>query len=205
MNRQILLTAPITKGKELPRIEYQSKLEEAELFAKGKHRHQLRKDDKTLYWVHLELVVDNLRALGIQDEDIMCAGWLHDTIEDTDTDYDDLAKGFDQRVADIVASVTKDKSLPEEEKEKKYVGKLRNAPWEAHVVKLCDIWANLADLDSGYKDDAGKIKQIKKKLRYFDAIKSKLAQNSDKIPALHVGIDEINKILARYAINPVSL
>ena len=111
----------------------------------------IRKDGKTLYWVHLQQVVENLKTIGIKDKEILCAGWLHDTIEDTDTDYDDLKKEFGDRVARIVAQVTKDKSLPEKEREQKFCDRLTTASWEAQAIKLCDLWANLADLESAYK------------------------------------------------------
>jgi hypothetical protein len=28
----------------------------------------------------------------------------------------------------------------------------QQASWEAQVIKLCEIWANISDLQSGYKD-----------------------------------------------------
>jgi len=59
--------------------------------------------------VHLEQVVKNLGLIGVTDEDVLRAGWLHDTIEDTDTDYDKLKELFAQKVADMVATVTKNK------------------------------------------------------------------------------------------------
>jgi guanosine-3',5'-bis(diphosphate) 3'-pyrophosphohydrolase len=56
-------------------------------FAKKKHAFQLRKDEKTMYWVRLELqVVNNAKARGIKDNEILCAARLHDTIEDTNTE-----------------------------------------------------------------------------------------------------------------------
>ena len=182
-----------------------NKLDIAKNFAKDKHRHMVRKDGKTLYWVHLQQVVDNLVTIGITDEEILCAGWLHDTIEDTDTDYDDIERRFGDRVARIVAQVTKDKTLPEEEKETKFSEKLSTASWEAKAVKLCDIWANLADLESGYKEKERRMMQIKKKLRYFDAIRGGLARNSAKMPQLKKGIDEINRILGSNKMGPVNL
>jgi hypothetical protein len=53
-------------------------------------------------------------------------------------------------------------------------------------------------LESGYKDKEDRGKQIKKKMKYFEAIKAGLAQNRDKIPNLDKGINEINKILSGY-------
>ena len=69
-------------------------INQAQKFAKEKHKHQTRDDGKTPYWKHLQKVVKNLERLGITDESIICAGWLHDTIEDTDTDDDKIRKKF---------------------------------------------------------------------------------------------------------------
>jgi hypothetical protein len=57
---------------------------------------------------------------------------------------------------------------------------------------------SLADLDSGYRDESQRVEQVKKKLRYFDAIKSELGRNTSKIPHLDEGIGQINRILSRH-------
>ena len=180
------------------------KLVKAQRYAKKQHRCQLRKDERTPYWFHLRQVVRNLSDIGIKDNDILCAGWLHDTIEDTDTDYDDLEKKFGKRVARIVVQVTKNKTLPQREKEREFCEKLSGASWEAQAVKLCDLWANLADLKSGYFKDK-RLRQVKKTLRYLDAIKPGLTRNSARIPRLENGINEINKICSKYKIIRVML
>lgn len=82
-----------------------SDVEGAMEFAKKKHAFQLRKDEKISYRVRLEQVVNNAKALGIKDNEILCAAWLHDTIEDTNTDYDDIAEKFSIEVAQIVAGM----------------------------------------------------------------------------------------------------
>ena len=71
-----------------------SKITEACSFAKKKHAGQLRKNGKTTTFSHLQDVVKNLRKMNITNEDIICAGWLHDTIEDTDTDFDSIKDIF---------------------------------------------------------------------------------------------------------------
>lgn len=80
-----------------------SDVEGAMEFAKKKHAFQLRKDEKISCRVRLEQVVNNAKDLGIKDNEILCAAWLHDTIEDTNTDYDDIAEKFSIEVAQIVA------------------------------------------------------------------------------------------------------
>jgi (p)ppGpp synthase/HD superfamily hydrolase len=121
-----------------------NKVRQAREFAKEKHENQFRKDCKTPYFKHLKQVLKRLEKLGITDKDILCAGWLHDTIEDTSTDYDDINKKWGKKVADIVSSVTKETRLNEKESENKYVQQLKKAPWGAKVIKLADIIANQA-------------------------------------------------------------
>lgn len=204
-----LVNGPEQEGVDISIYEWtgEHRLARSEAFAKDKHRNQLRKDRKSEYWHHLERVVANARELGLEDdEDIICAAWLHDTIEDTTTDFDDIEENFGLEVAQIVAALTKNKRLPEERREQEYSVQLQSAPWKAQVIKLCDIWANLADLDSGYKVEGEKVNQVRKKLRYFDAIKIGLVQNSSRIAHLDKGIDGINSIISRYdGVGPISL
>jgi len=100
-------------------------ISDAKKLAKDKHQHQTRNDKKTPYWKHLEKVVQNLKKLGIEDETILCAGWLHDTIEDTDTDYDDIDEEFCKETADIVATVTKDTRMIRKDRELSYCKQLK--------------------------------------------------------------------------------
>jgi guanosine-3',5'-bis(diphosphate) 3'-pyrophosphohydrolase len=85
------------------------------------------------------------RELGVTDPEVLAAGLLHDTIEDTRTDYDDLRESFGARVADLVAALTKDKRLPEERREDEYFAQLAKAPLEAKLCKVADSVYNLRD------------------------------------------------------------
>ena len=71
----------------------------AELLAKKKHAGQFRKDGTTPFSKHLEDVVNRLKSLGVVNEEILCAGWLHDTIEYTETSFDDLYDQFGSEIA----------------------------------------------------------------------------------------------------------
>ena len=59
-------------------------LKNAELFAKLKHAGKLKKSGTT-YSNHLENVVSRLKSLGVIDEEVLCAAWLQDILEDTET------------------------------------------------------------------------------------------------------------------------
>jgi len=179
-----------------------TKLESAELFAKDKHKDQKRNNGTTPYSAHLEAVVSRLKSIGITDEDILCVGWLHDTIEYTDTTFDELLERFGQKVALLVLSVTKDESLPKKDKELHYAKLLRTAPFEAKLVKLCDISANLKDMDDSMSKSKKK-KTVNKKLHYLRIIKNDLAQHITEYPKIKPLIDGINQIITKYHQRPI--
>ena len=137
----------------------------AELFAKKKHSGMMRKDGTTSYSKHLEDVVNRLKSLGVIDRELLCAGWLHDTIEDTDTSFDDLYDQFGSRVAVLVSTLSKDMSLPRKKREQEYVKQLKEASFDAKLIKLCDISANLSDLKN-YDASKSKKHLLDKQLQY---------------------------------------
>jgi guanosine-3',5'-bis(diphosphate) 3'-pyrophosphohydrolase len=119
---------------------------EAVAFAARAHRGQLRKDKQTPYASHVFRVCLVLRhVFGIDDSMALTAAALHDTIEDTTTDFEDLEQKFGPKVAEWVAILSKDTRLPEPEREKAYVEGLAKAPWQVKVCKLADIFDNLMD------------------------------------------------------------
>ncbi len=169
----------------------------AEELAKKKHKGQFRKNCETEYFEHLKDVVKELKRMGITNDDILCTGWLHDTIEDTDTDYDEIHKKFNDKIADYVASVTKDTRLIKEEQEKQYIIQLENAPWQAKVVKLGDIIANFKDLvNSGY-DKATQDVKVKNKLPYIFAIHSELISRKE-VPQIENAKKELEELLKKH-------
>ncbi len=93
-------------------------------------------------------------VFGCVDEVALAAALLHDTIEDTTTDFDDLAKEFGVEVAKIVASLTKNMAMPEKEREADYMARLGQAEWRARLIKLADQYDNLCDaMASGWTGD----------------------------------------------------
>src|SRR5262249_11951927 len=80
-------------------------------FAARKHAHQRRKGELAEPYVnHLSDVARLLaEATNGEDATLVVAGLLHDTLEDTETTFDELGKEFGREVADLVAEVTDDK------------------------------------------------------------------------------------------------
>jgi len=126
--------------------------QQAVSFALRAHAGQTRNDTITPYAAHVVRVALTVRDLfGCDDRIALAAALLHDTIEDTPTDYDDLAERFGVEVADTVAALTKDMRHPEPEREIAYDQALAAAGWRAALVKLADTYDNLCDLSSPSK------------------------------------------------------
>jgi len=91
-----------------------TRLLQALAFAATKHRDQRRKGaDGSPYINHLIDVATILAAVGhVEDEPLLIAAVLHDTVEDTDTTFDDLEAQFGRDVVELVRELTDDKSLP---------------------------------------------------------------------------------------------
>ena len=147
-----------------------SNISDARNFAKKKHAGQLRKNGKTTTFSHLQDVVKNLKKMKVTNEDIICAGWLHDTIEDTDTDYDMIKDLFGKSVADVVVSVTKDNRLPKKQREAKYAKDLRTSNAKAKLVKIADILANVNDAPNAGKNAYWEKQQFVKKSKYWSYV-----------------------------------
>lgn len=118
-------------------------------YATDKHGSQTRRDG-TPYITHPERVAGHVRRVKGDSksiEDIESAAWLHDTLEDTDTSYDEIKELYGADVADMVQELTSDKD------EIKRVGKTTYLQQKLHgmssyalIVKLADRLDNVSDL-----------------------------------------------------------
>ncbi len=180
-----------------------SKFQAAENFAKERHSGMTRKDYTIPFYEHLSGVVARLKNLGITDEDVLAAAWLHDAIEDTNTTFYDIEQRFGSKVAVLVLALSKDKNLPKGQKEEQYIKQLKNASWEAQLIKLCDISANLKDLKSTTWTKTKKSKEVKKKLHYLNAIKPELIKIKSDFPGIQSIVDGINDVIIQYRQKPI--
>jgi guanosine-3',5'-bis(diphosphate) 3'-pyrophosphohydrolase len=142
---------------------------DAVAFAARAHQHQLRKDGQTPYASHPFRVCLVLRhVFGVDDIRMLTAAVLHDTIEDTLTDCDDLIERFGPEVAEWVAVLSKDKRVPEPEREPAFIRGFCAAGWQVHLIKLADVYDNIQDSNHF---PAPKRKQLLAKWKvYIDAL-----------------------------------
>lgn len=127
------------------------KVQKALVFAAQAHKDQTRKaSEGTPYMVH-PFAVALLLAYYQCKENIICAGFLHDTIEDTETTKQDIQKAFGKEIAELVSWETEeDKSMPWAERKRAALTKLSSAPVEALYMKSADAISNMRDMITGY-------------------------------------------------------
>jgi guanosine-3',5'-bis(diphosphate) 3'-pyrophosphohydrolase len=118
----------------------------AAAFAARAHQHQYRKDGATPFFSHpVRVALTLMHVFECHDEVAIAAALLHDTIEDTKTDYDDVQHEFGTAVADSVSALTKNMLLPERLRERDYDRRLAAADWRARLIKLADQYDNFTD------------------------------------------------------------
>lgn len=122
----------------------------AAAFAAHAHRHQTRRDGRTPYIAHPARVALIVAVeFGCTDETVLAGALLHDVLEDTTADYDDLLEHFGREVADLVAYLSKDSRMAQDDREAEYDHRLAEGPWQARLIKLADVYDNLADAATG--------------------------------------------------------
>ena len=109
-------------------------------------------NDEVPYVVHLQAVVTVLKRFGFSDPVMECAGFLHDTIEDTNTSYKKIATKFGTSVAELVFAVTSEMGRNRAEKNAKTYPKIRGNDL-ATALKLAD---RIANVEYGMATDGGK-------------------------------------------------
>jgi (p)ppGpp synthase/HD superfamily hydrolase len=123
-------------------------------FAQEKHADQLDDDGLDYFGAHICHVVRILSQVT-DNPDIIASAYLHDTLEDTDTTYDELVNNFGGHIANLVVEVT-------------HVGKKDEVGYsfpnlhsrEAIMIKFADRLSNISRMSSW--DDKRQAHYLKK-------------------------------------------
>ena len=114
------------------------------------HQNQLRKGTDIPYITHPLAVGIILAKAGCSD-DVIVAGILHDTVEDTSITLDYLRDTFGNKVATIVEGASEpDKSLSWEKRKRHTLDSLKGAPPEVKFVALADKLNNIRAIAADY-------------------------------------------------------
>lgn len=117
-------------------------------FAALKHSSQRRKDSAKTPYINHPIGVANILAneANVTDLEVLMGAVLHDTVEDTETSFDEIEANFGANVRKIVEEVTDDKTLPKLERKRLQIEHAKTASPKAKLVKLADKLYNLRDL-----------------------------------------------------------
>ncbi|MBI5064946.1 HD domain-containing protein [Candidatus Woesearchaeota archaeon] len=120
--------------------------QKAKLFAYKAHDGVLRKDGVTPYIEHPKAVVGILRSVGIQDDVILSAAWLHDVVEDCDVSLETVRKEFGDSVANLVDGMTQRNDKNESDEE--YHNRIISNNNDVRTIKLADVLHNMRSITS---------------------------------------------------------
>jgi len=117
-------------------------------FAAQKHRDQRRKDgDVSPYINHPIEVAEILANVGnVTDLPMLLAAVLHDTVEDTETTFEELEEGFGLDVRRLVEELTDNKRLPKDVRKKNQIEHARQLSSRAKQIKIADKICNIRDV-----------------------------------------------------------
>jgi len=164
-----------------------AQLFDALAFAAHKHRDQRRRDAHASPYINHPIELARVLSVegGVTDVLTLVAALLHDTIEDTQTTYDELLARFGQTVADVVAEVTDDTALPKAERKRLQVEHAAQISRRAKLVKLADKIANLRDVANSPPTGWS----LERRQEYFDWAKEVIDQVRGVHPRLEAVFD----------------
>ncbi len=124
-------------------------------FAARRHQGQYRDNGVTPYATHpMRVAMVLATVFEVNDERILAAAAMHDLIEDTPVDRDEIAELFDADIASWVAAMSKDMRMEHDAREAAYDAQLADAPWPARLIKLGDVFDNMTDAPPAKKASA---------------------------------------------------
>ncbi len=137
-------------------MHYSYRIEQAIRASAILHKDQVRKGEVPYPYVTHTFAVAFIVSDYTDNEDILIAALLHDTLEDTDYTREELNEDFGAAVLKIVESVTRPEALEGEswvDAKKKYLKQLREASEEALIVAASDKIHNMRSMVETYYDN----------------------------------------------------
>lgn len=117
-------------------------------FAVAAHGEQRRPSGEP-YVAHLSEAVQVLLHVGVTSLPLLIAAILHDIVEDTSVELDEVKAEFGLKVADLVAWATKPptpEGVDKAHHKAAYLQRFNHAPIDAITVKLADRYSNVQRL-----------------------------------------------------------
>lgn len=118
-------------------------------FAYARHIGQKRKYTGRSYISHPAAVVETLRTVPNHTVAMLCGGWMHDLVEDTDTTLAEISSRFGEHVACIVYGCTNISTTEDgNRQQRKAKDRAHNAAAlpESQTIKVADAMDNVPSI-----------------------------------------------------------
>jgi (p)ppGpp synthase/HD superfamily hydrolase len=158
-------------------------IEKARQYSQTAHKGQTRRLSSEPYFIHPEAVAKILSNAGLAPE-VVAAGYLHDTVEDTEVTISEIKENFGEKVATIVAGNTEDKTKSWEERKEHTIQELIITSFEIKCLIAADKLDNLKSIMAASEASSEDIWQHFKRGKeqqgwYYKAIANALFENLD--------------------------
>ena len=139
-----------------------NKVLHAARFAAEKHTGHFRKGSKREPYINHPIEVANMIAnVGlVEDEDILAAALLHDTVEDCGVLPEELTDKFGEAVCRYVLEVSDDKDLPKHTRKQLQIEHAPHLSYGAKIIKLADKISNVRDVIASPAEDWDKQRRV---------------------------------------------
>lgn len=186
-------------------------IDKAVRFAVEKHAGSSRKGTDVPYIVHpmeAAAVVAGITA----DQELIAAAVLHDTLEDTDTTYDEVLGLFGDRIAKLVKAESEDKQKGKapaktwKDRKQSTIDELKKAGYESRLLVLADKLSNIRAIERDVKAQGeafwNRFNQKEPKMHawYYNSIAEILAADPDlkDTQACREYIERVRNVFEKY-------
>lgn len=131
-------------------------LDNAIIFAVNAHRGQLRKGTNAPYILH-PMEAAAIVGSMTDDDEVIAAAVLHDTVEDTAATLDEICEQFGKRVSELVAAESENKREDKPAastwkiRKEETIEHLKTAPKEVKMLTLGDKLSNIRSICRDYE------------------------------------------------------
>lgn len=169
----------------------------ARKFAIKAHKGQVRKSDKDKPMIIHPINVANILKEYDFDQNVISAGYLHDVVEDTKYEIENIKKMFGEDIASLVWGASEeDKSLSWEERKEHTIEKTKTLDLRHKAVICADKISNLEDLRILYELNGESVfssfkRGFESQKWYYTEVYNSLIMNEDKNHPMFIRLKEI--------------
>jgi guanosine-3',5'-bis(diphosphate) 3'-pyrophosphohydrolase len=119
------------------------------------HKNQTRKGDGGAPYINHLIEVAFLLSdvASVSDASLLQAAILHDSLEDTELNKEQLLHAFGEEVVSYIEAVSDDKTLSLSERRQKQIEHISNASDEIKLLKLADHCSNISSIPPNWDLD----------------------------------------------------